>query len=193
MTPRHWMLALPLCAALLGGCVATMADYEAEDAVTARLPAEDSRAIDVPKRFFDDILPKRFQHDGLGIINNQEQFSALWELYARDATALPPSIDFENTVLLFVYDPVYYNLVRFKGLNVWKGIANPFVERTQWKLSIEGDPKLIKMRKAAGETIPEPKVNVALLQIPRNRPGRPGVTAILVSADGEVIPVPSEP
>lgn len=193
MTPRRWCFALPLCAALLGGCAATMADYEAEGAITARLPAEDSRAIDVPKRFFDDILPRSLQRDGLGIINTQAQFSALWELYARDATALPPSIDFEDTVLLFVYDPVYYNLVRFKGLNVWKGIANPFVERTKWKLSLEGDPTLRKIRKAAGENVPEPKVNVALLQIPRNRPGRPGVTAILVGADGEVIPVPPKP
>lgn len=193
MTPRCRMLVLPLCAALLGGCVATMAAYEAEDAVTARLPAEDSRSIDVPKRFFDEILPKRLQHDGLGIINTQEQFSALWELYVRDATALPPSIDFRDSVLLFVYDPAYYNLVRFKGLNVWKGIANPFVERTNWKLSLEGDPTLRRIRKAAGESVPEPKVNVALLQIPRNRPGHPGVTAILVGANGEVIPVPPEP
>lgn len=184
---------MPLCAVLLGGCAATVADYATESAITARLPVEDSRAIDVPKRFFDDILPKGLQRDGLGIINTQAQFSALWELYARDATALPPSIDFENSVLLFVYDPVYYNLVRFKGLNVWNGIANPFVERTKWKLSLEGDPTLRKIRKAAGESVPEPKVNVALLQIPRNRPGRRGVTAILVGSDGEVIPVPPKP
>lgn len=188
-----WKVILPLCALLLCGCAATMADYETDSAITARLPAEESQSIDVPKRFFDDILPKRFQHEGIGIINTQEQFSAFWELYTRDATALPPSIDFRSSVLLFVYDPVYYNLVRFKGLNVWKGIANPFVERTKWKLSIEGDPNLLRIRKAAGEKIPEPKVNVALLQIPRNLPERPGVTAILVDAEGSVIPVPSEP
>lgn len=193
MVSRHWRFALPLCAALLGGCAATMADYQTEDALVAQLPVEDSRAIDVPKRFFDDILPKSLQRNGLGIINTQAQFSALWELYARDATALPPSIDFEDSVLLFVYDPVHYNLVRFTGLNVWNGIANPFVERTKWKLSLEGDPMLRKIRKAAGESVPEPKVNVAFLQLPRNRPGRRGVTAILVGADGEVIPVPSRP
>ncbi len=193
MMRSPWRFALPLCAALLGGCVATMADYETDAAITARLPAEGNRSIDVPKRFFDDVLPKRLQHEGMGIINTQEQFSAFWELYARDATALPPSIDFRDSVLLFVYDPVYYNLVRFKGINVWKGIANPFVERTQWKLAIEGDPMLRKIRKAAGESVPEPKVNVALLQLPRNRPGHPGVTAILVDAKGTVIPVPPEP
>ncbi len=194
MKHRLWFLALPLCAALLGGCVsAKMGAYENEAAITARLPAEDTNAIDVPKRFFDDCLPQRQQQHGIGIINSQEQFSELWSLYTRDATALPPSIDFRDFVVLFVYDPEYYNLVRFTGVNIWRGIANPFVERTNWTLAIGGNPTLRKIRLAEGENVPEPKVNVALLQLPRHRPGHPGVTAILVSPKGDVIPVPGEP
>ena len=55
-----------------------------------------------------------------------------------------------------------------------------------------------EIRTKEGQTLPEPKVNVAFLQIPRNRPGMPGVTAVLVEGknepeDSRVIPVPSRP
>ncbi len=187
------LLAIGLLLLGSGCATAHMDDYVSETAITAQLPADASDAIDVPKRFFDDMLPSNLQHEGLGIINTQEQFTALWELYAQESTMLPPAIDFRDSVVLFAYDPEYYNLVRFQGLNVWKGIANPFIERTTWKLSIAGDPIMRKIRARAGESVADPKVNVALLQIPRNRPGRPGVTAILVSGDLQVIPVPAEP
>lgn len=183
------------CAFALGGCTATMGDYASEAALTAQIPAAQTQALDIPKRFFDEILPAEWQHKGIGIINDQETFQKLWELYSIDQTALPPSIDFKTCALLFVYDPNYYNLVSIRGLNVWQGIANPFVERTNWTLSIEGDRKMREIREKEGQKLPEPKVNVAFLQLLRDRPGTPGVTAVLVeprdpAEDSLVVPVP---
>lgn len=185
-------------AAVTGGCAPTMGRYVSETALTAQRQAEQTRSLDVPVRFFDEILPKRFQYHGIGIINDQATFLRMWELYSKETTALPPSIDFDSYALLFVYDPNFYNLVSIRGLNVWQGIANPFVEKTNWTLSITGDKKMREIRTKEGQTLPEPKVNVAFLQIPRNRPGMPGVTAVLVEGknepeDSRVIPVPSRP
>lgn len=191
-----WLFVL--AGACLCGCSATMERYASEDALTAQLPAAQTRALDIPKRFFDDVLPERFRYRGIGIINDQETFLKMWELYSLDTTALPPSIDFDTYALLFVYDPDHYNLVAFRGLNVWQGIANPFVEHTNWTLSIGGDAKMREIRTKEGQKLPEPKVNVAFLQILRNRPGTPGVTAVLVEpaedpAKSLVLPVPSKP
>lgn len=197
---RRACLALGLVGAcLLCGCAATMERYADPDALTMRSPVSNARSLDIPKRFFDDELPARFQHKGIGIINDQETFLRLWAAYnTTDTTALPPSIDFENFVVLFIYDPEYYNRVFIRGLNVWEGIANPIVERTNWKLSIGGDPKMREIREKQGLSVPEPKVNVGLLELLRNKPGRPGVTAVLVEgaedpADSLVIPVPEAP
>ena len=92
----------------------------------------------------------------------------------------------------------YYNRVFIRGLNVWQGIANPIVERTNWKLAIGGDPKMREIKEKQGIAVPEPKVNVGLVELLRNKPGRPGVTAVLVEGaekpeDSLVIPVPEEP
>ena len=191
---RRFLRLLPFCAALLcSGCAATLENYADESAMTARLPVGDNRSIDLPVRYFDEMLPKSQQREGLGFINDQKQFSALWELYAREATALPPAIDFQDSFVLFAYDPKYYNQIRFTGVNVWQGIANPFYEKTNFTLAIGGDPQLRKYRELAGEKVPEPKVNVALLELPRHRKGQPGVTAILYNGEGEVLPVPSRP
>lgn len=191
--------ALGLMAAwLLCGCAATMARYADPKALTLQSPVANAQSLDVPKRFFDEELPARFQHKGIGIINDQETFLRFWSAYTTEATALPPSIDFENFAVLFVYDPEYYNRVFIRGLNVWEGIANPIVERTNWKLAIGGDPKMREIRRLQGLSVPEPKVNVGLVELLRNKPGRPGVTAVLVEgaedpAESLVIPVPEGP
>ena len=176
---------------LFAGCTLRSAEtYVDEAALTVQMPAHQTRSLDLPTYYFDEILPQRYQHCGIGFINTQEQFQELWKIYAREATALPPVIDFRDYVLLFAYDPEYYNQVSFKGINIWKGIANPFIERTRWTLSIGGDPRTWKDGKPDPE---KAKVNVAFLQIPRHREGHPGVTAILVSGEQEVLPVPAEP
>lgn len=191
--------ALGLMAAwLLCGCAATMERYADPKALTQQSPVANAQSLDVPKRFFDEELPARFQHKGIGIINDQETFLRFWSAYTTEATALPPSIDFENFAVLFVYDPEYYNRVFIRGLNVWEGIANPIVERTNWKLAIGGDPKMREIRRLQGLSVPEPKVNVGLVELLRNKPGRPGVTAVLVEgaedpAESLVIPVPEGP
>lgn len=191
--------ALGLMAAwLLCGCAATMERYADPKALTLQSPVANAQSLDVPKRFFDEELPARFQHKGIGIINDQETFLRFWSAYTTEATALPPSIDFENFAVLFVYDPEYYNRVFIRGLNVWEGIANPIVERTNWKLTIGGDPKMREIRRLQGLSVPEPKVNVGLVELLRNKPGRPGVTAVLVEgaedpAESLVIPVPEGP
>ncbi len=192
------LLPYAMCLALVG-CTATMAGYMEQEALTVQLPASETKALDIPVEYFNDTLPQSQQHKGIGIINTQTQFQEMWQLYARDTTALPPVIDFEEVALLFVYDPEYYNHVSIIGLNVWQGIANPIVKRTNWKLSIGGDPTMRKIRELEGQTLPEAKVNVAFLQIPRHRKGHPGVTAILVEGNPKdeaaslVIPVPDEP
>ncbi len=183
---------------LLCGCAATMERYADPEALTLQSPVANAQSLDVPKRFFDEELPARFQHKGIGIINDQETFLRFWSAYTTEATALPPSIDFENFAVLFVYDPEYYNRVFIRGLNVWEGIANPIVERTNWKLTIGGDPKMREIRRLQGLSVPEPKVNVGLVELLRNKPGRPGVTAVLVEgaedpAESLVIPVPEGP
>lgn len=191
--------ALGLMAAwLFCGCAATMERYADPKALTLQSPVANAQSLDVPKRFFDEELPARFQHKGIGIINDQETFLRFWSAYTTEATALPPSIDFENFAVLFVYDPEYYNRVFIRGLNVWEGIANPIVERTNWKLAIGGDPKMREIRRLQGLSVPEPKVNVGLVELLRNKPGRPGVTAVLVEgaedpAESLVIPVPEGP
>ena len=191
--------ALGLMAAwLLCGCAATMERDADPKALTLQSPVANAQSLDVPKRFFDEELPTRFQHKGIGIINDQETFLRFWSAYTTEATALPPSIDFENFAVLFVYDPEYYNRVFIRGLNVWEGIANPIVERTNWKLAIGGDPKMREIRRLQGLSVPEPKVNVGLVELLRNKPGRPGVTAVLVEgaedpAESLVIPVPEGP
>lgn len=197
---RAGLFSALLAAILTAGCVTPTWDgYESEAALTLQTPVAPTQAMDIPVRFFDEMLPGRYQYKGIGIINDQETFQKLWELYAVDTTALPPSIDFQECALLFVYDPNYYNLVSIVGLNVWKGIANPIVERTNWTLQIGGDPVMRKIRAKEGGTLPEPKVNVAFLQLLRNREGRPGVTAVLVEGDkknpmnSRVIPVPEAP
>lgn len=184
---------LLLCATLVGGCFTpVLEDYTDEKALTANLPVDPSnKAIDIPKVFFDDTLPGRFQNNGIGIINDQDQFQKLWNLYAKDATALPPSIDFQENFVLFVYDPEYYNLIRIIGVNVWQGVANPIIEKTKWTLPLEGDPMMHKIRQIKGEKMPEIKVNAALLQLPRNRKGAPGITAIM--AGDTYIKVPRRP
>lgn len=194
----HWAVHSALCAVAVVclGCANTLERYADETALTIQQPAAQTQAFDIPKRFFDEQLDARWQHNGIGIINDQATFLKLWDSYTLERTALPPSIDFDTYALLFVYDPVYYNLVSIRGLNVWRGIANPIVERTNWTLSIEGDKKMREIRQKEGQTLPEPKVNVAFLQIPRNCPGKPGVTAILVEGrqrpeESLVIPVPA--
>ncbi len=190
-----WMVG----ALLMAGCSATWSRYADPEALTVQRPCEPTKSLDIPVKFFNDELPSSQLHAGIGIINTQTEFQEMWALYAKETTALPPIIDFENVALLFVYDPVYYNHVEIIGLNVWQGIANPIIKRTNWTLSIEGDPKMRRIREQKGETLPEPKVNVAFLQVPRHREGRPGVTAILVEGDAEdegaslVVPVPEEP
>ena len=177
------------------GCAAQMGDYVTEEALTVQIPVEQPQSLDIPKRFFDEMLPAHFQHKGIGIINDQETFQKMWDLYTIERTALPPSVDFKTYALLFVYDPNYYNLVSIRGVNIWQGIANPMVERTDWKLSIEGNMQMRRIREREGQTLPEPKVNVGFLQVPRHGPGTPGVTAVLVEAaedpaESLVIPVP---
>ncbi|MEG2725348.1 MAG: hypothetical protein RR982_05815, partial [Kiritimatiellia bacterium] len=130
--------------------------------------------------------PSDFHHKGIGIINNDAQFIQLWNAYSSDNTALRPAIDFKNKVLFFAYDEKHYNLVRILGMEVTQGIANPIIWHTNWTLAIGGDARLQK----PGST-GKGKVNVAFLQIPRNLPGQPGVTAIL--AHGKIIPLPLEP
>ena len=193
------LLFLPLCSLFFTGCVATMDSYRSEDAVTLQTEVKSTKSLDIPVRFFDEDLPSRYQYKGLGIINDQETFLKLWNSYAQEATALPPSVDFRDYVLIFVYDPNYYNHVEIVGLNVWQGIANPIIRKTNWKLSIGGDPTMRKIREAEGAQLPEPKVNVAFQQVPRHRKGRSGVTALLVEGNAQepgqsrVIPIPDAP
>lgn len=190
------LLAFLICV----GCgPAFLQSYEVEEALTLQTAVAKTQAMDIPVRFFDEMLPQCYQHKGIGIINDQETFQKMWDLYAVDTTALPPVIDFQECALLFVYDPNYYNLVSIVGLNVWKGIANPIVERTNWTLQIGGNPTMRKIKEKEGAKLPEPKVNVAFLQLLRNREGRPGVTAVLVEGNKKepekslVIPVPEAP
>ncbi len=197
---RTWtMLALVAIASVFTGCVATMGSYLDEEALTVQRPVRETQSFDIPVRFFNEMLPDCYQHKGLGIINDQETFAKMWELYAKEATALPPSIDFRDYALVFAYDPNYYNRVAIIGLNVWKGIANPIIRKTDWKLSIEGNPQMRKIREQEGAILPEPKVNVAFLQVPRNKPNQRGVTALLVEGNANnednclVIPIPSAP
>ncbi len=186
-------------ALLVAGCHATWGGYTDPAALTLQQPCEATKAYDIPVAFFDDVLPSSQQYKGIGVINTQTQFQEMWSLYAKDTTALPPVIDFEDVALLFVYDPVYYNRVEIIGVNMWQGIANPIVNRTNWTLSIEGDPMMRMIREQKGESSPEPKVNVAFLQVPRHREGRPGVTAVLVEGNKDdwekslVVPVPDAP
>lgn len=197
---RIGMLGLLLASALFTGCgSAVWRNYEMDEALTLQAPVAKTQSMDIPVRFFDEMLPERYQYKGIGIINDQETFQKMWDLYAVETTALPPVIDFQECALLFVYDPNYYNLVSIVGLNVWKGIANPIVERTNWTLQIGGDPTMRKIKEKEGVNLPDPKVNVAFLQVLRNREGRPGVTAILVEGNkknpesSRVIPVPDSP
>ena len=165
-----------------------------DDVVEIRKVSDDTLIGSAP-----EVTKNFIELRGIGIINDQETFLRLWAAYnTTDTTALPPSIDFENFVVLFIYDPEYYNRIFIRGLNVWEGIANPIVERTNWKLSIGGDPKMREIREKQGLSVPEPKVNVGLLELLRNKPGRPGVTAVLVEgaedpAESLVIPVPEAP
>lgn len=192
---------LAVCGCLLcGGCATTtMGDALDTTALTLQTDVHKTTAFDIPVRFFNEELPKRFQHQGLGIINDQETFTHMWNIYARETTALPPSIDFRDYALIFVYDPKYYNHVEIIGLNVWNGIANPIIKKTDWTLSIEGNVQMQKIRRAEGAKVPEPKVNVAFLQVPRHRPDQSGVTALLVEGNMEdpgtslVIPIPEKP
>ena len=196
---RCWLAAIGGAVMLaLCGCTATMGDYVDANALTLQSPVQNAQSLDIPKRFFDEELPARFQHAGIGIINDHATFLKLWSAYTQDTTVLPPSIDFKNFAVLFVYDPEYYNRVFIRGLNVWQGIANPIVERTNWKLAIGGDPKMREIKEKQGIAVPEPKVNVGLVELLRNKPGRPGVTAVLVEGaekpeDSLVIPVPEVP
>lgn len=197
---RIGLFGLLLASLICVGCgPAFLQSYEIEEALTLQTAVAKTQAMDIPVRFFDEMLPARYQHKGIGIINDQETFQKMWDLYAVDTTALPPVIDFQECALLFVYDPNYYNLVSIVGLNVWKGIANPIVERTNWTLQIGGNPTMRKIKEKEGAKLPEPKVNVAFLQLLRNRENRPGVTAVLVEGNKQhpekslVIPVPEAP
>ena len=124
---RAWTIAA-LCVALLGaGCTATMEGYADPAALTMKSPVAKATSLDIPVRFFDEELPGRWQHHGMGIINDQETFQKLWKMYASEVTALPPAVDFENFAVLFVYDPAHYKLVHIRGRNGWQGIAHPLV------------------------------------------------------------------
>lgn len=197
---KYLMCFLFLCIFAQTGCISVANDYMDDTALTLPEAAPVNatmKSIDIPVAFFDDDLPARFQHKGIGIINDQMQFQALWRAYTNENTALPPIIDFEKYVLLFVYDAQYYNLVKICGIHVHQGIANPIVERTNWTLTIGGSEAVRHYRNAMGIKNPIPKVNVSFLQIPRHQPNQPGVTAILVEGNADrpqesiVVPVPS--
>lgn len=183
------------------GCSTRAGFYMDPEALSVQMPVvQQQSSLDIPVAFFDEELSSRYHYHGIGIINDQETFQKLWGYYVQEATRLPPVVDFDNYALLFVYDPKYYNKVAIVGVNVFEGIANPFVEKTNWTLSIGGDPIARKIREQEGKPVPSAKVNVAFQQIPRHRPGRPGVTAILVDGtqaqnleECRVIPVPSHP
>ncbi len=193
------LLFIAVAALFFTGCAATVTRYVDETALTCQLPVQDTPSYDIPIRFFNEDLPERYQANGLGIINDQETFAKMWRLYTKNNTALPPSIDFQNNVLLFVYNPHYYNQVSIIGLNVWNGIANPIILKSDKQFSIEGNPITRKIREQEGKRVNDPIVSVALLQLQRHREDRPGVTAVLVEGNSEdfgesrVIPIPSEP
>ncbi len=197
----RWLtyLAVIVVVTLFTGCASTLGWYADETALTTQQPVDGMRSLDIPVRFFNEELDESYQYNGLGVINDQETFTKMWRMYTQEATALPPSIDFRDYALIFVYDPKYYNHVSIIGLNVWKGIANPIISSTNWKLSIEGNQQLRKIREREGAKLPEPKVNVAFLQVPRHKEGQRGVTALLVSGnieneeDSLVIPIPDAP
>lgn len=184
------------------GCAPIARNYLDENALTLpqATPVEPSmKSMDIPKMFFDDILPEKYHHHGIGIINNQLQFQQLWSLYTDDNTALPPIFDFDREALLFIYDPNYYNLMRICGIYVYQGVANVAIEKTNWKLSFGGNPDARRYREAIGEPNPEPKVQVSFLRIPRNLKDQAGVTAVIVETDDKdemksvVVPVPNKP
>lgn len=196
----HFLMAMSACAFI--GCTPVAKHYFVEDALTLPqpTPTEPSlKSMDVPKAFFDDVLPSKYLYKGIGVINNQLQFQQLWSSYTNDMTALPPIIDFEHEALLFVYDPNYYNLIRICGIYVYQGVAEIAIEKTNWKLSFGGNPDHRRYREAMGEPNPEPKVNVSFLRIPRNTDTQKGVTAVVVEANAEdnlksrVIPVSKRP
>ncbi|MDO5462508.1 MAG: hypothetical protein Q4F99_03370 [bacterium] len=184
------------------GCTPVAKSYLDEEALTLpqRTPVAPSlKSMDIPKKYFDEMLPSSHLYNGIGVINDQVQFQQLWALYTNDNTALPPIIDFDEEALLFVYDPNYYNFIRICGIFVYQGVAEIAIEKTDWKLSFGGNPDARRYREAVGEPNPEPKVNVSFLRVPRNTKMQPGVTAVIVGANEEdemqsrVVPVPSRP
>lgn len=186
----------------LTGCTSVAGDYLNDAALTTPTVTQvepSLKSMDVPKKFFDDVLPSKYHHNGIGIINNQVQFQQLWNAYTNDRTALPPIFDFENEVLLFVYDPNFYNYMCIRGLFIYQGVVNIAIEKTNYKLSIAGNPDARRYREAMGEYNPEPKVQVSLLRMPRQLNHQRGITAVIVEYNEAdemqslVIPVPDAP
>lgn len=186
----------------LVGCASVAGDYLDDTALTTPEVTEvepSLKSMDIPKKFFDEILPERFHYNGIGIINNQLQFQQLWNAYTDDRTALPPIFDFEKEVLLFVYDPNYYNYMCIRGVFIHQGVVNVAIEKTDWTLSFGGSPEARRYREAIGEPNPEPKVQVSFLRMPRQLKGQRGITAVIVEYNemeemqSRVIPIPDAP
>ncbi len=201
-------LSVLLVCAVMAGCAAPTAQDYADDTAMSLEVFDDtaggdgiptglaeSFVLEIPKAFFDEYIDTKWRNEGVGIINDNVQFVKLWEFYARDNTALRPSIDFKTRALLFVYDEEYYNLVRILGMQVKQGIANPVIWHTNWTLSIGGSEerqKWLARKENREEQTGRGVVQVAFLQLPRHLPpSQPGVTAVF--ANGRIIPVPKEP
>lgn len=195
-------VTMALTALFFIGCTPVVGNYMSTDALTLQQPQPIEPSLpsmDIPKKFFDEILPSKYHYNGIGIINNQLQFQRLWALYSDQRTALPQIIDFEQEALIFVYDPNYYNFIRICGIDVYQGIAEIAIEKTKWELAIGGNPDARRYREAIGEPTREPIVNVSFLRVPRNQEMQRGVTAVVVEVNAEdkmksrVIPISSHP
>ncbi len=76
-------------------------------------------------------------HEGIGMIDNADDFDTFWNIFTLNQPIIRPGIDFSNFIVIMVYSPEYYNICRIIGVDVNKGLALPIISSTRTKLKVQ--------------------------------------------------------
>lgn len=124
------------CILAVSGCFTTTVK-PSDDALTAQIDTSSGGwRNDVPLTSLKKI--KKFFHEGIGRIDNNDDFELFWECF-RDGNPrmLRPAVDFENAFVVMAYSPQFYNICQIIGVDVNRGIAVPIIRSTRTSMKIQ--------------------------------------------------------
>lgn len=91
---------------------------------------------DIPVTMLKELQDDRFD-TGIGVVTKDRDFDKLWQAYSANRPLPQPSIDFTQYVVIFIYDPHYYNFCKIVQIDFENGIGNILMSSSQTQLSLQ--------------------------------------------------------